>query len=98
MSNALRDRLRLSRTDDDQQTTRLRALAGALGLTVGGTVFSFLVFLIYRPTVMGVLEPVSPALATLAVSKATQIGFLLGGLRVSHRPMGPPPVQSSERP
>ncbi|UPM42306.1 CPBP family intramembrane glutamic endopeptidase [Halocatena salina] len=77
MSNTLRDRLRLSRTDDNQQTTRLRALVEALGLTVGGAVFSFLVFLIYRPTVIGMLEPVSPNFSSLAVSKATQIGFFL---------------------
>jgi len=75
MSKTLRENGRLHRIA--QPSSRPRALAGALGLTAGGAVFSFLVFLVYRPAVMGLVEPVSPPLATLAVTKATQVGFLL---------------------
>lgn len=75
MSETLRDKVRLNHPD--QQTTRLRTVSTALGLTAGGAVFSFLVFLIYRPAVLNLVEPLSPDLATLAVSKSTQVGFLL---------------------
>ncbi|WP_239642374.1 CPBP family intramembrane glutamic endopeptidase [Haloferax mediterranei] len=56
---------------------RLQALLGAVGIAVGGALSSFVVFMLFRPAVSGVLQPSFPALSTLLITKGAQVGFAL---------------------
>ncbi|ELZ80875.1 hypothetical protein C455_05422 [Haloferax larsenii JCM 13917] len=58
-----------------ETATRLRVVVSAFGILVGGTLLSFVVFMGFRPAVSALLEPSSPALATLAKTKGAQAGF-----------------------
>jgi membrane protease YdiL (CAAX protease family) len=42
---------------------------------IGGTVASFIAFLVVRPVITGMLEPSFPTVSTLAASKLAQLGF-----------------------
>ncbi|RYJ14355.1 CPBP family intramembrane metalloprotease [Halogeometricum borinquense] len=54
---------------------QFRALLSALGLTVVGALTSFVVSLVFRPTVTALLEPSLPAVGTLLMAKGSQVGF-----------------------
>ncbi|ELZ90134.1 hypothetical protein C440_17056 [Haloferax mucosum ATCC BAA-1512] len=55
--------------------TRLRSFLGAFGMTVGGTVVSFVAFMLFRPVVSSLLQPSFPELSALVTTKGSQVGF-----------------------
>ncbi|QIB75181.1 CPBP family intramembrane metalloprotease [Halogeometricum borinquense] len=56
-------------------STPFRALLSALGLTVVGTLTSFVVSLVFRPTATVLLESSLPAVSALLMAKGSQVGF-----------------------
>ncbi|WP_313694981.1 CPBP family intramembrane glutamic endopeptidase [Halorarum halobium] len=60
-----------------ERGSRARAFAGALLLTIVGSVLSLVVYMLFRPAVTGLLEPSFPALGALVLTKGSQVGFAL---------------------
>lgn len=69
-----RSRIRNVR-DSIENAVRLRALSGAFGLTVVGTLTSFVAFLVFRPLATGLLGPSFPVFTSLLTTKGSQVGF-----------------------